>query len=122
MLSNEKLPDERLALIQAAYDQPYELVDSLTFQEPRLLQENWPFSSVMLWGRYMNGPLTLGRTDDYLRGVRRNPTFNDELTQTERIEIGHIFSTIYFATGVAANEIVEDQTIFDPILKPATGN
>lgn len=81
------------------------IVASEMGKSPRFNQQQgkdpWPYTSALLWGGLLNGGTIHGRTDKYLRGLKIDPVFGDQISDNMiHPRMANIFSAIYLAAGV----------------------
>jgi hypothetical protein len=76
-------------------------------------KDPWPYTSALLWGGLLSGGTIHGRTDKYLRGLKIDPVFGNQISDNMiHPRMANIFSAIYLATGVPYKLINPD---FKPI-------
>lgn len=80
-------------------------------------KDPWPYTSVLLWGGLLNGGTVHGRTDRYLRGVKIDPVFGTQTSDTMiQPRLANIFSAIYLAAGVPYKLILPEYKPISSIL------
>lgn len=71
-------------------------------------KQAWPFSSTMLWGAGLAGNMVVGASDTLLRGVPINPTFGQQTSGAELIDMRHIMAAIFLKANAPGRLILPD--------------
>lgn len=66
----------------------------------------WPYTSVLLYGAGLAGNMVVGETDPMLRGVAINPTFGQQTSGAELIDMRHVMAAIYLKTNAPGRFIL----------------
>lgn len=86
--------DQRLVIV----------VKSEMGRHPRIvsgLKNHWPFTSCLIWNKNMAGGKTVGQTDDYLRGLKLDPSIATENSANAvEVTFDSIFSALFSYSGV----------------------